>query len=452
LLHISLKHFAILCVSKSVFFRNSDQKRNRVGLWALLMLLVTCCVAQEVPSWKVPIAGNAFITESSKGSRDGFGGAGLQWQQADSVVSVYFHVDRACELSLGLLAKVEGKSEIQATVGQKKWKVLLEGAAAEHSLGKLSLRQAGYVRLDMQGLSKTAGIFAQVSDVVVRSSTAGVKLSCVKTNEGNMFYWGKRGPSVHLGYDMPRDETIRYAYSEITVPKGQDPIGSYFMANGFGEGYFGIQVKSPTERWILFSVWSPFQTDNPRDIPEDHKILTLAQGEGVRVGAFGGEGSGGQSICVFPWKAGTTYKFLNSVQPDGKGHTIYSAWFGEVGKKEWKLIARFQRPKTDKNLTGFHSFLENFDASRGYYGRSSMHGNQWVCDTEGQWHEITRARFTGDGTAGGGHRLDYAGGLVKDGFFMRNGGFFSDRVALNQVFTRPSTAAKKPVIDFAKLP
>ena len=31
------------------------------------------------------------------------------------------------------------------------------------------------------------------------------------------------------------------------------------MANGFGEGYFGIQVNGPNERRVLFSVWSPFK-------------------------------------------------------------------------------------------------------------------------------------------------------------------------------------------------
>jgi hypothetical protein len=441
----------------SVFFSVSEKMSSSVisRVCSLLCVVGLMGFAQgqtEMTS-AVSLAGNAFVTKSAEGSQDGMGGDGLQWQQADTQFSVYFHVDRPCELSLALRARSEGKSVIQAKVLSQSWQVSIESKDyAESALGKVSVKALGYVRVDLQGMSKAGAQYADVAEVIVRSSTPGLKLSYVKSNEGNMFYWGKRGPSVHLGYQMPADKTIRYAYSEITVPKGQDPIGSYFMANGFGEGYFGIQVKSPTERWILFSVWSPFHTDNPSEIPEEQKILTLAQGEGVRVGAFGGEGSGGQSICVFPWKAGTSYKFLTSVHPDGKGHTIYAAWFGEVGKKEWKLIARFQRPKTDKHLTGFHSFLENFDASRGYYVRSSLHANQWVCDVDGKWHELTQARFTGDATAGGEHRLDYAGGLVKDGFFMRNGGFFSDRVAINQVFTRKASPEKKPVIDFGKLP
>lgn len=56
---------------------------------------------------------------------------------------------------------------------------------------------------------------------------------------------------------------IDYFYSELRVPKGLDTEGSYFMANGFNVGYFGMQVNSPTERRFLFSVWSPYSTDNP---------------------------------------------------------------------------------------------------------------------------------------------------------------------------------------------
>ena len=52
---------------------------------------------------------------------------------------------------------------------------------------------------------------------------------------------------------------------------------------------------------------------------------------------------------------------------------------------------------------------------------------------------------------GGGHRLDYAGGVSGNAFFLRNGGYFSDRVPANQAFTRPATPARKPEIDFPAL-
>jgi len=412
--------------------------------------------AAEPATWVVPMGGNAFVTASAAGSRDGIERGVTRWTDVATVFSVYFHVDRACELDLGarwetvkevIKIRVEGDGLTAAQI------ITLDAnTAADQPWGRLRLTNPGYVRINLCGLEKSGDHFAKVSDLVLRSSTEGLKLHYVKNNEGSMFYWGRRGPSVHMGYQMPRGKNITYSYSEITVKPGDDPPGSYFMANGFGEGYFGIQVKSATERWILFSVWSPFHTDDPKSIPDADRVKLLAKGEGVRGGEFGGEGAGGQSFKVHPWKSGVTYRFLNSAQPDGKGNTIYAAWFGEVGKDDWELIARFSRPKTNKHLTGFHSFLENFYDRDGFRERRSLHGNQWVCDTDGQWHELTRARFTCDATGGGGHRLDFAGGVDGNGFFLRNGGFFSDNVKANQTFERKATPDKKPVIDFAKLP
>jgi len=431
--------------------RSSRQSGRFLALAGLACIAASRVEAAEPARWTVPFGGNAYLATEETGDavqRDG----ATRWQDPKSVFSVYVHLDRAAVLDLALRLKVpQGASVIRATVGKKTFESKASGAEVhEVQLGRVEVREAGYLQVDLQGLSKTGPVFAEASDLLVSSATAGLVLSCVKNNEGNMFYWGRRGPSVHLGYEMPRDRQIEYAYSELTVPEGEDPIGSYFMANGFSEGYFGIQVKSPTERWVLFSVWSPFHTDNPRDIPEDQRVLLLGKGKDVRTGEFGNEGSGGQSFMVYPWKAGLTYRFLTFVKPDGKGSSIYTSWFSEKGK-DWMLMASFKRPKTDKHLTGFHSFLENFHDRKGHLGRRALHGNQWVRDTDGKWHELTKARFTGDATAGGGHRLDYAGGVEGKQFFLRNGGFFSERVPLNGSYEREATPDAKPEIDFEKL-
>jgi hypothetical protein len=257
---------------------------------------------------------------------------------------------------------------------------------------------------------------------------------------------------VHLRYEVPRDRQLQYAYSEITVPQGQDPIGSYFMANGFAEGYFGIQVNGPEERRVLFSVWSPFRTDNPRDIPEDQRIALLGKGPDVQVGEFGNEGSGGQSFLVYPWKAGATYRFLTEIQPDGEDQTRYTAWFGDKAAGEWRLIASFRRPKTTTYLRGFHSFLESFNPSLGHIERGAKYGNVWVSDIDGQWFECTAARFSVDATGGGGHRLDFTGGAEGETFFLRNCGFFNETGTPGATFTRTSTAAQRPKVDFDALP
>lgn len=422
-----------------------------------VVLLLACGwwgdLRSEEGRWQVPLAGNGYQTARTGDGRDGMGRRGGRWENPETVWSVFFRVDRAAVLDLAVrMAVPEGESVIRATVAGRKFEIMARGSElAEVALGRVEATAAGYVRVDLQGVRRTGSEFGRVSEVVVTSATPGLDPVFVKTNDDNMFYWGRRGPSVHLGYQVPREVDIEYAYSEITVPEGGDPIGSYYMANGFGEGYFGIQTKSPTERWVLFSVWSPFHTDDPAKIPESDRVVMMGKGEGVHAGEFGNEGSGGQSYLVYPWKTGTTYRFLNSAKPDGQGNTAYAAWIAEAPEGEWRLIARFRRPKTDKHLTGFHSFLENFAAENGYLSRTSRHGNQWVRDTTGRWHEVTAARFTGDATAGGRHRLDYAGGVQDGAFFLKNGGFFDEPVPLNTRFERPASRDLQPVIDFEKL-
>lgn len=413
---------------------------------ALSLFAAPASAAEKGASlWSVPLAGNAYVTSGQEGGR-----GGQRWDDSTSVRSVFFRVDRSAELHLALKASVpEGESKVRATVAGKTFTAALKGSG-DFQLGTIRVKEAGYVRVDLQGVEKSGPVFAEASDLQVATTTPDVTVAHVKDNEGNRFYWGRRGPSVHLSYALPEKKTIEWFYSELTVPEKMDPIGSYFMANGFGEGYFGMQVNSPTERRVLFSVWSPFSTDNPREIPEDQRILALAKGKDVHTGEFGNEGSGGQSYLRFPWKAGSTYRFLNRAKPDGKGHTVYTGWFFAPENNEWQLIASFKRPKTDKHLTGVHSFLENFADRNGWQVRECRYGNQWARDTEGKWHALTAAQFTGDDIARRGYRLDYAGGVAGNDFFMRNGGFFADTVKLDSRFSRPGKGSE-PEIDFDKL-
>ncbi|WP_372718123.1 DUF3472 domain-containing protein [Novipirellula sp.] len=404
--------------------------------------------------WSVPLAGNTFHSSPAATSSVFQRNGTLRFTDANEVYSVYFYVNRPGNLKLGAAGRVtKGNATIEARVDETTFTATLrDDPARVYPLGEIKVDGPGYVEVQLKCTAREDSAKIELGELRVSSSDQDLKLDFVKSNDGNMFYWGRRGPSVHLSYRLPKDAELTYAYSEITVPKDQDPIGSYFMANGFSEGYFGFQVNSETQRRVLFSVWSPFRTDNPKEIPESDRVLTTAKGEGVSAQDFGNEGSGGQSYLVYPWKAGSTYRFLTEVKPDGNGNTQYTSWFGDKDKDEWRLIASFRRPKTDKHLTGFHSFLENFAPDTGHIERSANYANQWVCDVEGRWHEITRAKFTGDNTARGRHRLDFAGGSEQQHFFLRNCGFFNANVKLDEIFERASTASQQPIIDFAGLP
>jgi hypothetical protein len=421
-------------------------------IWPIGVFLVASAFpAVSGGEWQVPLGGNAYRTEprgDNATNREGI----LSIRDARQKYSIYFAVDQACELELVVAARASERGTLNIKVGEVAKELTIDSQNfAEKSAGEFEISGKGYVRVELERKDSAKGDL-QLGDLIVRSATQGLQVDYVRSNEGNMFYWGRRGPSVHLSYQVPSGLDIQYAYSEILVPEGEDPIGSYFMANGFGEGYFGIQVNSETERRVLFSIWSPFQTDNPKDIPEEQRIVALGRGPDVRIGEFGNEGSGGQSYLVYPWTAGRTYRFLTEVKPDGKGNTIYTSWFGDKGAGEWRLIASFRRPQTNTHLKGFHSFLESFNPTLGFIGRRSQNGNIWVVDTAGNWHECLQARFSVDPTGGNRHRLDYLGGAEGEYFFMRNCGFFNETGKAGDVFKRNSTAAQKPEIEFDKLP
>ena len=407
--------------------------------------------------WSIPLAGNAFrVDPGAKAGRGGFDRSGsVRLTDAADRYAVFFRVDRPTNVRLSLRGRApDGPAGVAVRAEERSFQTTFtEPALAIRGVGELDVRQAGYVRVELAGLEDD-GAAAILQDLVIDAATEGLVVDFVRTNDGNMFYWGLRCPSVHLTYDTPADRSLAYAYSEITVPEGLDVQGSYFMANGFAHGYFGIQVNGPAERRVLFSVWSPFSTDNPAEIPADQRVVKLAVGPDVRVGEFGNEGSGGQSFLVYPWKAGTTYRFLTEVKPDPEipDTTQFTAWFGDKAKQEWRLIARFRRPKTTTFLRGFHSFLENFDPNHGHLTRGADYGNVWVCDTAGEWHECTTARLSADATAGGRHRLDYDGGARGGRFFMKNCGFFPETGQVGKRFTRDATAAERPLIDFDSLP
>ncbi|OOG76217.1 DUF3472 domain-containing protein [Algoriphagus sp. A40] len=404
---------------------------------------------QAQNSIEVPLGGNTYQTKG--GNKEEVNADGiLSWKNADSEFSVYFKSIVAKEINLTLeLLPQEGAARILVSLNGQTHEVELKaGDSGLIDVGKLNL-VFGYNEIKLQGLEKAGSDFANIKSLKI-SHEGELALDFVKDNIDNRFYWGRRGPSVHLSYTLPSEGNFKWFYNEMTVPTGEDPVGSYFMANGFGEGYFGIQVNSESERRILFSVWSPFATDKPGDIPEDQKIKLLKKGADVYTGEFGNEGSGGQSYLRYNWVAGNTYKFLNSVEPDGKGNTVYTAYFFAPELGEWMLIASFLRPKTDNWYKRPHSFLENFIPESGNLERRVFYDNQWMADSAGNWMELTEAKFTGDDIAKRGYRKDFAGGSDTGKFFLKNGGFFNDATELQSMHQRTGKG-KVPQIDFGKL-
>ena len=409
----------------------------------LLTFLLGSSLMMQAQQLTVGISGNGYITRQPDGAQITENGLD-RWTNSNTKVSVYFYLKQATQADLSLYAK--GHSEIKVNYGKQSFRVKLESDEYQKvPVGSIEVRQPGYVRIDLEGLSKNGEEFGEVKQLLIDHVTG--ESHYVKDFSD---YWGRRGPSVHLAYALPEGDT-EWFYNEVTIPKEGETLHSYYMAAGFGEGYFGMQYNSLDERRILFSVWSPFDTQDPRNIPDDQKIKMLRRGQDVHIGEFGNEGSGGQSYLKYPWKAGQTYQFLMQVRPDEKGNTIYTAYFHAPEEKTWRLIASFLRPHTSTWYKHPHSFLENFNPEQGYLSRQVMFGNQWSCSKEGKWTRLTKATFTHDATASAQVRLDYQGGETNDNrFYLKMGGFFNESVPMGTQFHCQPTG-QAPDIDWKAL-
>ncbi|ODN03296.1 hypothetical protein Ocin01_03374 [Orchesella cincta] len=418
----------------------------------------------------IPFGGNAFITKSESSAKELITPCGIaSWTSSSTVISLYFHSQYPGRVLAALRLRVpEGSSNVNVILAHNDSSAVTPTAAREVSLqgadfqlvncGMFSIPKAGYTRLDIQGVEKTGPFYAEVSHVVLVSEFDSLlePMHLRFVDDPADFYFGRRGPSVHLSYPLPEASDTEYFYNEIYVPKGQDLVGAYFCAMGFSGGYFGIQVNSSEERRVLFSVWSEYSTDIPGEIPEEYKVNLIRKGEDVYVGEFGNEGSGAQSYLQYMWEPEKSYKFIVHARPINEEHTMYTAWFNDGSSPNaWNLIASFDKPKVSTFFKGPYSFSENFIPEMGYQERHCLFANQWACDSTGNWTELTKANFTADATAAKETRMDVSGGVGIDGdrtkFFLRNCGFFSDRVPPGSPFERESSGDLPPV-DVSLLP
>lgn len=397
----------------------------------------------------VPTAGNSWVLDNGAYTYAGLVTSdGIQnWANPNHTIRTFFHLEKAGRVSLGIRAKVNGSvSKLKVVFKGEAQTIAVEGTGTQDLyIGDFQIDQPGYHFVDLIGLEKQTKVYADVKDILL-----GVRYEEEVKFVKDDFYFGRRGPSVHLNFAPPPEvDQVEWFYSEIRIPEGQDIMGSYFMANGFGEGYFGIQVNSPSERRILFSIWSPYKTDNPNEIPEEYKIKLLKKGAGVTTGEFGNEGSGGQSYKVFNWKSNIPYGFLVGAKPSVNGSTDYTAYFYDPATNRWNLIAQFRRPKTTTYLKNLYSFLENFIPEQGVIERRGLFQNQWVYGNS-TWHELSTATFTADNTARKEYRLDYSGGIEGNAFYLKNCGFSNEIVEVYSKFERRKQG-QAPRIDFSQL-
>jgi hypothetical protein len=246
--------------------------------------------------------------------------------------------------------------------------------------------------------------------------------------------------SVHLHYPAPEADAF---YNELTVEKSVP--GSYFMACGFGHGYFGIQEQSRGRKVVLFSVWDPTKGDDAKKVPLEQRVEVLHQDEGVEVKRFGGEGTGGQSFFQYDWKPGETCRFLIRCKVDGE-KTAYSGYFYLSATKTWKHLVTFRTRTGGERLAGLYSFLEDFkrDTNSATQIRRAAFANGWIHDAD--WKPLLTARFTASNSPTEAKDTIDAG-QTDNHFYLQTGGDTKTTTPLNSKVERVATPNPKPPID-----
>ena len=380
---------------------------------------------------RVP-AFTAYIDPDPSGARVSEKRGITKWNDPDMKVSWFGDFTQTGDVKVQLeLAADEGERvPLTLTVGEEVHKASIrgkgEGVSVVADFGTFALKEAGYHAFVLESRKPQGTLKTLVLD--------GAEIKDAHFNLKSR----RNAASVHLAYPMDKEKQVSAFYCEMTGV--EDPLWTYYMACGWHRGYFGMQVNSPTERRIIFSVWDSGDEALDRDkVGNENRVALVAKGEDVNSGDFGNEGTGGHSHLKYGWKTGERQRFLVTAKPVDDTFTIFAGYYYHPDKKDWMLISSWKAPKEGKYLRGLYSFSENFAGKNGHVLRKALYENQWIRTVDGKWHEITKATFSHDKT-GKADRLDRFMGLTDQGqFFLSQGGFVNGYSKYGDPFTRPKS-------------
>ncbi len=243
---------------------------------------------------------------------------------------------------------------------------------------------------------------------------------------------GKACRSVHLAYEAGEGTAF---YNEVTVDESAP--GTYFCVCGWNKGYYGIQELGNGKKLAIFSVWDS-NADDPKALAREKRVQLLHRDPRVRVGRFGGEGSGGQSFFDFDWKKGATYRFLVTAKTRGE-RTEFAGYFRAPGDPAWTHLVTFSTITGGAKLSGYYAFVEDFkrDVASARIVRRAHYSNAWVKTVKDGWKPVTQARFTADSNP----VLNIDAGVDQGSFFLATGGDTKNQTTrLRERMTLPQDA------------
>ena len=414
-------------------------------VFILLITILAVCSGNAQKKYSIPAyTAYAMPVEKEEDILFNKKDSSLIWNDSHQKIEFHFNSRKQDSININLFLKSKRDNKITIETNGEKYDLIIPHSKNFQLIKgpKVTYTSSGFHRITLS-----------VDHPIKKMHTNIQSLQLISNDEDIQFNKKSRrnAASVHLRYPLNDTNKVVQFYNEITVPKGFDPVHTYYMACGFARGYFGIQVNSENERRVIFSVWDAGNEAADRNkVADTNKVQLLAKGEDVIAAGFGNEGTGGHSHWVYPWNTDTTYKFLVTIIPDTITQTtIYTGYIYLPELRNWKLIASFKAPRDGHYLNHLYSFNENFVGVNGQLMRKAFFGNQWVQLNNGKWIELTEAQFTGDATAKAFDRTDIASGVEANKFYLINGGFDNTVSKLGSTYTR--TAIKqRPIVDVTK--
>jgi hypothetical protein len=412
--------------------------------FAALMVLVFFSVAHGA-ELQVPAA-TAYLDPEVGTARVSNRGL-TRWTHPEQQVVWFGRLNHTGALSASVTLRLKSgtTSKLRLTVaGQSHSATAVPGpdGTVTVSFGEFLIGETGYHSLKLESLNEAGAPAGDLETLTLDGpAVAGAHFNLQPR---------RNAASVHLFYPVPADKNISAFYCEITGL--EDPLWTYYMACGWHRGYFGMQVNSPTERRIIFSVWdSGNEAIDRAKVGEQDRVTLVDKGPDVYSGSFGNEGTGGHSHLKFGWKTGERQRFLVTAEPIDDTHTIFGGYYFRPDTKEWMLISSWKAPKEGGYLRGLYSFSENFSGNNGHVRRKALYGNQWIRSNAGEWIELTQAKFSHDAT-GKLDRLDRFMGIENGEFFLSHGGFVQGFTEYGTRFDRPATGQNPITLKLPNLP
>ncbi len=406
---------------------------------SIVALILTASAATA--ALRIP-AHTAYLEPDSGGARVSSKSGITGWKTPEQTVLWFGELKATGILEASVELRLEDRqaSRLRLTIGSQSREVEARGGGTNvvtARFGSFQIPAPGYQRFTLKSLNASGEPAGELDTLVLDGPAT--------TNAHFNLKSRRNAASVHLSYPVAKGTNVAAFYCEMTGL--EDPVHSYYMACGWHRGYFGMQVNSPTERRIIFSVWdSGGEAADRKKVVDDNRVTLMGKSPGVNSGDFGNEGTGGHSHLKYNWKTGERQRFIVTAQPTNATFTIFSGHWFHPEKKEWMLISSWRAPKDGGWLHGLYSFSENFVGNNGHLVRKALYGNQWIRTDAGEWIELTTASFSHDAT-GKADRLDRFMGVEKNGeFHLTHGGFGPGFTKYGEKFTRPATG--KPPLDF----